>query len=129
MGRGGGVTDRVCRKRDRCRLCINVGKEIGSAALIAEGHHARVDGLASLAVFVGAVGVYSVSRLLIRLSASSSPLSFCVSRGAPARGVYLVIDGIDPTIPDEVRDAGVAHQRCQGRYPSARSVDRPPASC
>lgn len=29
---------------------INVGKEIGSAALIADGYHARVDGLTSLAV-------------------------------------------------------------------------------
>ena len=37
---------------------IKVGKEIGSAALIADGHHARVDGLASLAVLFGAVGVW-----------------------------------------------------------------------
>lgn len=36
---------------------IRVGKEFGSAALIADGHHARIDGLTSLAVFFGAVGV------------------------------------------------------------------------
>jgi len=36
---------------------IKVGKQIGSAALVADGHHARVDGLTSLAVLVGAVGV------------------------------------------------------------------------
>ena len=36
---------------------IRVGKEIESAALIADGHHARVDGLASLAVLFGALGV------------------------------------------------------------------------
>ncbi len=36
---------------------IKVGKEIGSAALIADGHHARIDGLTSLAVLLGAVGV------------------------------------------------------------------------
>lgn len=38
---------------------IHVGKEIQSAALIADGYHACVDGLTSLAVFFGALGVYS----------------------------------------------------------------------
>jgi cation diffusion facilitator family transporter len=37
---------------------IRVGREIGSAALMADGYHARVDGLTSLAVLVGAVGVW-----------------------------------------------------------------------
>lgn len=36
---------------------IRVGREIGSAALIADGQHARVDGFTSLAVLVGALGV------------------------------------------------------------------------
>lgn len=35
---------------------INVGREIGSAALVADGQHARVDGLTSLAVLIGAIG-------------------------------------------------------------------------
>ena len=37
---------------------IKVGKDIGSAALIADGYHARVDGWTSLAVLVGALGVW-----------------------------------------------------------------------
>jgi len=37
---------------------IRVGKEIGSASLVADGYHARTDGLTSLAVLVGAIGVY-----------------------------------------------------------------------
>lgn len=37
---------------------IKVGNEIGSAALIADGYHARVDGLTSLAVLIGAIGVW-----------------------------------------------------------------------
>ncbi|MGH2426090.1 MAG: cation diffusion facilitator family transporter, partial [bacterium] len=37
---------------------IRVGKEIGSAALVADGYHARVDGLTSLAVLAGALGVW-----------------------------------------------------------------------
>jgi cation diffusion facilitator family transporter len=35
---------------------IRVGRQIGSAALVADGQHARVDGLTSLAVLFGAVG-------------------------------------------------------------------------
>jgi cation diffusion facilitator family transporter len=35
---------------------IGVGRRIGSAALVADGHHARVDGLASLGVLAGAIG-------------------------------------------------------------------------
>src|SRR5262245_1597678 len=36
---------------------MKVGREIGSAALIADGYHARADGLTSLAVLIGAGGV------------------------------------------------------------------------
>lgn len=36
---------------------IRVGKRIGSAALVADGHHARTDGFTSLAVVLGAGGV------------------------------------------------------------------------
>ena len=36
---------------------IKVGKEIGSAALVADGRHSRVDGFTSLAVLLGALGV------------------------------------------------------------------------
>ena len=37
---------------------IRVGQRIGSAALVADGYHARTDGLTSLAVVVGAIGVW-----------------------------------------------------------------------
>lgn len=38
---------------------ISVGRQIGSAALVADGQHARVDGFTSLAVLVGALGVWA----------------------------------------------------------------------
>ena len=38
---------------------IRVGRQIGSAALVADGYHARVDGWTSLAVLVGALGVWA----------------------------------------------------------------------
>jgi cation diffusion facilitator family transporter len=37
---------------------IRIGKKIGSVALIAEGNHARADGLTSIAVVVGITGVW-----------------------------------------------------------------------
>lgn len=37
---------------------IGVGKRIGSDALIADGLHSRTDGLTSLSVLVGAIGIY-----------------------------------------------------------------------
>ena len=38
-------------------LRIRVGKDIGSAALVADGQHARLDGLTSLAALAGMGGV------------------------------------------------------------------------
>src|SRR5262249_35335624 len=40
------------------RYRIRTGERIGSAALTADGYHARTDGLTSLAVLVGAAGVW-----------------------------------------------------------------------
>src|SRR5215218_6195965 len=37
---------------------IRVGRQIGSAALVADGYHARTDGWTSLAVVLGAIGVW-----------------------------------------------------------------------
>src|SRR5215211_5444789 len=37
---------------------IRMGRQIGSAALIADGYHARTDGWTSLAVLIGATGVW-----------------------------------------------------------------------
>ena len=42
---------------------VRVGQRIGSAALVADGYHARTDGLTSLAVLFGAAGVWLGFRL------------------------------------------------------------------
>ena len=38
---------------------IRVGRQIGSAALVADGYHARIDGWTSLAVLLGAIAVWA----------------------------------------------------------------------
>lgn len=37
---------------------IRMGKKLGSAALVADGHHARIDGWTSLAVLIGVIGAW-----------------------------------------------------------------------
>jgi len=87
---------------------IRVGKEIQSAALIADGYHARVDGLTSLAVFFGALGVYSGYPLadpLVGLIIIAAILRIAWASGK-AVIIYLV-DGVDPAIPNEIQDAAM----------------------
>lgn len=85
---------------------IRVGEEIHSAALIADGHHARVDGLTSLAVLFGAIGVWlgypsadPVIGLLITLV-----IARIVWHSGKA--VFTrALDGVEPEIVEEIRDA------------------------
>ena len=76
---------------------IRVGRRIGSAALVADGMHARADGLTSLAVLVGAVGVAAgvpladpVIGLLITVAI------LVVLRGALRDVFRRMMDGVEP---------------------------------
>ncbi len=88
---------------------IKVGREIGSAALVADGHHARVDGLTSLAVLVGAVGVwlgFPLADPLVGLGITVAILKIAWDSG---RQVFArMLDGVEPEVVDEIRRA-VAH--------------------
>ena len=83
---------------------MKVGREIGSAALIADGHHARVDGLTSLAVLFGAAGVwlgYPLADPIVGLVISAAILRIVVET---AKSVFSrLLDGVEPEGPDEVR--------------------------
>jgi cation diffusion facilitator family transporter len=88
------------------RLRIQVGREINSAALIADGKHARVDGLTSLAVFFGALGVYAGYPLadpIIGIVITVAILHVVWDAGKPV--IIRMIDGIDPSIPHEIKEA------------------------
>jgi len=86
------------------RFRIRVGKEIGSAALIADGHHARVDGLTSLAVLFGAVGVwlgYPLADPIVGLLITVAILRIVWESG---RSVFTrLLDGVDPEVIDEIK--------------------------
>jgi cation diffusion facilitator family transporter len=83
---------------------IRVGKEIESAALIADGYHARVDGWTSLAVLLGALGVwlgYPLADPLIGLGISAVIFGVVWQSG---KAVFTrMLDGVDPHVIDEIR--------------------------
>jgi len=85
---------------------IRVGKEIGSAALVADGYHARTDGWTSLAVLVGAVGVwlgFPLTDPIIGILITAAILVI-VWRSAK-EVVSRALDGVDPDVLAEVQHA------------------------
>ncbi len=86
-------------------LRIKVGKEIGSAALVADGYHARVDGLTSLAVLFGAVGVwlgYPLADPIVGLLITAAILRIVWESG---KAVFTrLLDGVDPKVIDEIKN-------------------------
>ena len=85
---------------------IRVGREMNSAALIADGYHARVDGLTSLAVVVGAVGVYLGFPLADPIIGLFITLAIFGIVWQSSKAVLTrMFDGVDPAVVDEIRHA------------------------
>jgi cation diffusion facilitator family transporter len=87
-------------------LRIGVGREIHSAALIADGHHARADGLASLAVAAGAGMVklgYPIADPLIALAIAVMIVAIVWQSAATV--FTRMLDGVEPAVVGEIRDA------------------------
>jgi cation diffusion facilitator family transporter len=85
---------------------IRVGRQIGSAALVADGYHARTDGWTSLAVVVGATGVwlgYPLADPIVGLIIAAAILVIVWQSG---KTVFTrLLDGVDPSVIDEIRHA------------------------
>ncbi len=83
---------------------IGVGREIGSAALIADGYHPRVDGWTSLAVLAGAIGIwagYPLADPLVGLAITIAIFGIVIQNG---REIFTrILDGVDPTVIEEIR--------------------------
>jgi cation diffusion facilitator family transporter len=96
---------------------IRVGTKIGSAALVADGLHARTDGFTSLAVVIGAIGVmagFPLADPIVGLLITVAILA--VLRGA-ARDIYRrLMDAVDPDLVD-------AAEAAVRDVPEVRSVD------
>jgi cation diffusion facilitator family transporter len=88
---------------------IRVGNEIGSAALVTDGYHARTDGLTSLAVVIGAAGVWlgfpaadPIVGLLITV------VILWVLKSAATQVFGRLMDAVDPAVTEAVERAAAA---------------------
>ena len=83
---------------------IKVGREIQSAALIADGYHARTDGLTSLAVVVGAFGVWAGFPLTDPIIGLLITITILGIVWQSAKSVLVrALDGVEPAIVDEIQ--------------------------
>jgi cation diffusion facilitator family transporter len=85
------------------RYRIRVGRRIGSAALVADGLHARTDGFTSLAVVVGAAGAALGWRLadpIVGLVITVAILS--VVKNAAVAVYRRLMDAVDPNLVKQV---------------------------
>ncbi len=82
---------------------IRVGRCIGSAALQADGLHARTDGLTSLAVVIGAIALAAGAPAADAAVALAITAVITVLLWGAARQVYRrLMDSVDPELVDEV---------------------------
>ena len=85
---------------------IKIGKEMGSAALIADGYHARTDGLVSLGVLLSVLGVwlgYPLADPIIGLIMTM--MIFKIVWESSVTVFTRMLDGVDPDLVDKVRDS------------------------
>ena len=85
---------------------IRVGREINSAALIADGYHARTDGLTSLAVVGGALGVWLGFPLADPIIGLLITIAIFGIVWQSAKSVLTrMLDGVEPGMVNDVRHA------------------------
>lgn len=82
---------------------IKIGKEIGSAALVADGMHARTDGWTSLAVLGGAVGVYFGFPLADPIIGLLITIAIMFVVWSSVKAVFSrMLDGVEPEYVDQI---------------------------
>lgn len=85
---------------------IRVGRQINSVALVADGYHARTDGLTSLAVVVGAAGVWLGFPLADPVIGLLITVAILGIVWQSARSVLTrMLDGVEPGIVGEIHHA------------------------
>ncbi|WP_425246305.1 cation diffusion facilitator family transporter [Streptomyces sp. NEAU-NA10] len=88
------------------RYRIRVGRAIGSAALVADGLHARTDGFTSLAVLLGAGGAALGWRLADPIVGLAITAAIALVLRDAAREVFRrVMDAVDPALVDRAERA------------------------
>ncbi len=94
---------------------IRTGKRIGSAALVADGYHARTDGLTSLSVLIGAAGVwlgFPMADPLVGLAITLAILM--VLKDSVAQMWRRLMDAVDPALVDQAQRAARRAEGVEG---------------
>jgi cation diffusion facilitator family transporter len=82
---------------------IRIGRKIGSAALVADGLHARTDGVTSLAVVAGAIGVAAGWRTADPIVGLAITAAILFILKNAARDIYRrLMDSVEPGLVDQV---------------------------
>ncbi len=83
---------------------LRTGRRIGSAALVADGYHARIDGFTSLAVVAGAIGVALGFRLADPIVGLAIAVVILRIVWTSAKEIGLrILDGIEPEVIEAIR--------------------------
>jgi cation diffusion facilitator family transporter len=84
---------------------IRTGKDIGSAALVADGNHARTDGFTSLAVLAGAIGVWLGYPLLDPIIGLGIGIAILVIVWNSGRDMYYrIMDAVEPEVTESITE-------------------------
>jgi cation diffusion facilitator family transporter len=85
---------------------IRVGRRIRSAALVADGLHARTDGYTSLAVVLGVIGVWAGFPLADPIVGLLISIAIFILLWGTARDIgRRLLDGVDPSLVDRAEQA------------------------
>jgi cation diffusion facilitator family transporter len=88
---------------------IRVGRQIGSAALVADGLHARADGFTSLAVLAGAAGVAAGFPLADPIVGLLITVAILAVLRTAVRDIYRrIMDAVDPELVDQAESSLLA---------------------
>lgn len=94
---------------------IRTGRKIGSAALVADGQHARVDGLTSLAVVIGALGVwlgFPLADPIVGLLITVAIL--LILKDTAVTMWHRMMDAVDPGLTEQMNRTAGAVTEVQG---------------
>jgi cation diffusion facilitator family transporter len=94
---------------------IRVGQRIGSAALVADGYHARTDGLTSLAVLLGAAGVwlgFPIADPLIGLLITVAIV--LVLKDSAIQMWRRLMDAVEPSLVEQAAEAAASAEGVRG---------------
>ena len=105
---------------------LRAGRRVGSAALVADGYHARIDGFTSLAVVAGVIGValgFDLADPIVGLLISVVILRI-VWQSIKVIGLRT-LDGVEDGVVDSIDETAAARARGARGQRRPRPLDRP----